>query len=377
LRGTGVGFVFLSIAQFGQENDQKQLLSNKREHSVWCLRWLYGGAMLPETPGTADAGADAKASNATPKVDGGTLPDAPVRYATGKQFELRRADAFAVVTELAAGLRVFSRGGVQLTESYGDAEIPPGATGITLAPWANRVEDGVWYLDGGKQQLDITEVPRNNASHGLLRNTGYALVDESEFSVTLEAGIFPQHGYPFLARHRVRYEIDASLALRVSQTLINDSSSEAPFVLGAHPYLRLGDVPSEELVLAVPASTRLVADERLIPRSSEPVAGDVDLRGGRTVGELDIDVAYTDLEFDGGRARHVLTAPDGRSVALEQDESCGYVHVFVTTKFPGRTKAVAIEPMTGPANAFNSGDGLRWLAPGASFTMNWGITASL
>ena len=28
--------------------------------------------------------------------------------------------------------------------------------------------------------------------------------------------------------------------------------------------------------------------------------------------------------------------------------------------------------MTGPANAFNSGDGLRWLAPGEEFAMTLG-----
>ena len=58
-----------------------------------------------------------------------------------------------MVTELAGGLRLYSRAGIQLTESYGDDDIPPGAAGITLAPWANRVEDGVWYLNGKKQQL--------------------------------------------------------------------------------------------------------------------------------------------------------------------------------------------------------------------------------
>ncbi len=100
------------------------------------------------------------------------------------------------------------------------------------------------------------------------------------------------------------------------------------------------------------------------PAARSPSAGTLDLRGGRTVAELDIDVAYTDLAFDGGVARQTLQASDGRSVSLWQDESCGYVHVFVTDKFPGRPKAVAIEPMTGPANAFNSGDGLRWLAAG-------------
>jgi aldose 1-epimerase len=305
-------------------------------------------------------------------------PDNSVRRcASGRQYELRRGDALAVVTELAAGLRLYSRGGTQLTESYGDSEISPGAAGITLAPWANRVEDGVWYLDGRKQQLDITEVSRNNASHGLLRNASYGLVEESAFSVTLEAAIFPQHGYPFLLRHRVRYELAADLGLAVRQTLINDSGERAPFVLGSHPYLRLGEVPSAELTVTVGARTRLVTDGRLIPRSTEPVGGDFDLRGGRQAAGLEIDSAYTDLEFDGGVARHTLRAPDGRSVSLWQDASCGYVHVFVTTKFPGRELAVAIEPMTGPANAFNSGEGLRWLAPGEQFSMNWGISASL
>jgi aldose 1-epimerase len=163
----------------------------------------------------------------------------------------------------------------------------------------------------------------------------------------------------------------------VRQTLINDSQAPAPYVLGAHPYVRLGNVPSEDLTITVGAGTRLVTDDRLIPRSTEPVSGNFDLRGGRRVGGLDIDSAYTDLAFDGGTARHTLRAPDGRSVWLWQDEDCPYVHVFVSTRFPGRAKAVALEPMTGPANAFNSGDGLRWLEPGEESAMSWGIGAEL
>lgn len=297
-------------------------------------------------------------------------------YATGRQYELHRGDALAVVTELAAGLRLYSRGGVQLTETYGDDQIPPGGCGITLAPWANRVEDGQWFLDGKKQQLAITEVARNNASHGLLRNASYALVDESQHSVTLEATIFPQHGYPFLARHRVQYSLGEDLGLVVRQTLVNDAKSPAPFVLGAHPYLRLGDTPTEDLVLTVSAATQLLADERLIPRSSAPVQGDTDFRAGLHIAPVSVDVALTGLRFEGGRARHSLAGPGGEQVSLWQDESCQYVHVYVSTIYPGRDRAVAVEPMTGPANAFNSGDGLRWLPPGESFTISWGIDYS-
>ena len=59
--------------------------------------------------------------------------------------------------------------------------------------------------------------------------------------MTLEATVFPQHGYPFLVRHRVQYLLAEDLGLVVRQTLINDSDAPAPFVLGAHPYLRLGE----------------------------------------------------------------------------------------------------------------------------------------
>jgi aldose 1-epimerase len=308
------------------------------------------------------------------------------RAATGRQYELRRAGAVAVVTELAAGLRSYARNGVALTETYGDGQIPPGATGITLAPWANRIEDGRWSLDGRAQQLDITEPKYGHASHGLLRNTGYSLLEQTESAVALEAVVFPQHGYPFLLRHRVDYALESDGGLSVTQTLANDSDTTAPFVLGAHPYLRIGDVPSEELTLTVSGRTRLIADQRLIPRSSEQVSGLADLRGGQPVSALALDSGYTDLAFedvadDGAGApavaRATLAAADGRSVWLWQEQTCPYTHVFVTDTFPGRAKAVALEPMSGAANAFNSGAGLGWLEPGTSAAIRWGIGSEL
>lgn len=304
------------------------------------------------------------------------------RAATGPQFTLRRSGATAVIASLAAGLRHYDLNGVQLVESYGAGETAPGAAGITLAPFANRVDGGRWELDGAEQQLDITEVPRNNASHGLLRNTGYAALESSDHHVLLEAAIYPQHGYPFLARHQVCYGLTGAGALRVAQTLINDSPRPAPFVLGAHPYLRLGDAAPEQLTVTVHAGSYLEANDRMIPTGTRPVEGIYDLRRGRPLPEVQMDTAFTDLHFgdmapDDGVARHTLSAPDGRSVSLWHDGSVAFIHVFITPRFPGRSLAVAMEPMTGAANAFNSGDGLKWLAPGTQFTMNWGIDAQL
>ncbi|WP_425863614.1 aldose 1-epimerase family protein [Arthrobacter sp. TWP1-1] len=302
---------------------------------------------------------------------------AAIRAATGTQFTLRHGDATAIIASLAAGLRHYDKGGVELVESYPLDSIAPGAAGITLAPFANRIDGGLWELDGTRQQLDITEVPRNNAIHGLLRNTGYHALESSETHVLLEAMIHPQHGYPFLVRHQVRYELLANGDLRVAQTLINDSARPAPFVLGAHPYFTLGTTAAEDLHIQVNAASYLTANERMIPTAAVEVSGVFDLRAGKSVPESLMDHAFTDLVTDDGVARHTLSAQDGRSVSLWHDASVRYVHVFITKDFPGRSLAVAMEPMTGPANAFNSGDGLRWLAAGESFTMNWGIESTL
>ncbi|MHA7172285.1 aldose 1-epimerase family protein [Arthrobacter monumenti] len=298
-------------------------------------------------------------------------------YATGRQYGISRGDARAVIAELAGGIRSFQRGGIDLTETYSDDRIPPAGSGIMLAPWPNRIQDGRWTLDGGGQQLDITEVARNNAIHGLLRNAGYQMLDRTDSSVRLAATIFPQHGYPFKVEHRVQYEIDEDLSLTVTQELYNSSQASAPFALGAHPYFKIGDVPTKDLNLTVNAATRLLTNEQQIPQGTEPASGVFDLRAGRRVGDLDLDTAYTDLDFTDGKVHHTLSAADGRSVSLWAGGAFQYTQVFVTDQFPGVEKAVAMEPMTAPANAFNSGEGLRWLEPGESFSASWGISAEL
>lgn len=297
--------------------------------------------------------------------------------ASGEQFQISRDGARAVITELAGGLRLFECDGVALTETYGDHDIPPGGAGILLAPWPNRIANGRWELNGKPQQLDITEPRLGNASHGLLRNTGYRLAERSESSVTLVGEIFPQHGYPFRLTHSATYAIDANRGLHVTQSLRNHSDHAAPFALGAHPYLRIGDVDTAELTLQVRAQTRLATDGKSIPTAALPVADQWDLRSGRRVGDLEIDAAYTDLTVTDGIWEQRLTAPDGRWVALWAEEEFQYVHIFVSTIFPGVARAVALEPMTAPANAFNSGDGLRWLAPDATFHASWGIHAEI
>lgn len=297
---------------------------------------------------------------------------------TGQQFEITRDSARAVITELAASLRHLSIDGVDLTESYPQDSPPPFADGIVLMPWPNRIEDGVWTLDGEAMQLDITEPDKHNAIHGLLRNTAYRELERTDGSVTLGAIVFPQHGYPFHLATTVRYEL-VDGGIDVTHTVENLSTTHAPVAVGTHPFLKIGDVPTEQLELTVHASTYFEVDDRLNPLGEHPVEGTkYDLRAPRLVGEIMLDAAFGGVATELG-ASAVLRAPDGREVRLLQDRDHPFVQVFTTPIFPkngGLHTAIAIEPMTAPPNAFNSGQGLRWVEPGETWTLGWGIRYS-
>lgn len=303
-----------------------------------------------------------------------TISTAP----TGEQFVITLGTARATITELAAALREFSIGGVDLTEPYPEQSTPPFSNGIVLMPWPNRIEDAVWQLDGAPQQLAITEPDKNNALHGLLRYAAYRLIERDESSVTLGAVVFPQHGYPFHLDTTVRYELVEN-GLDVTHQVHNLSDAKAPVAIGTHPFLTIGDVPSEDLSLTVYAATRFEVDARLNPIREIDVEGpNYDLRGGRPVKDLHLDDAFGGLiTVDGVSA--VLRAPDGREVRLLQDDNHPFVQVFTTRDFPkkgGKGLAVAVEPMTAPPNAFNSGIGVHWVEPGDSWTVGWGIRYS-
>ena len=69
----------------------------------------------------------------------------------------------------------------------------------------------------------------------------------------------------------------------------------------------------------------------------------------------------------------VLRAPDGRATVLWADADVRWVQAFTPDDLDGRGRAVAVEPMTCPPDAFNSGTDLVVLRPEQSHTGSWGI----
>ena len=106
---------------------------------------------------------------------------------------------------------------------------------------------------------------------------------------------------------------------------------------------------------------------------------DRDFTTPRFVGPAVLDTAYTTLvrEAD-GRALAGLDAPGGVTGAtLWVDPGFPYLMVYTGDTLPDlprRRRAVAIEPMTCPPNAFRTGKDVIDLQPGQEWRASWGIT---
>jgi aldose 1-epimerase len=196
--------------------------------------------------------------------------------------------------------------------------------------------------------------------------------------VALEHTIHAQPGYPFTLELHVEYELsDAGLSVRTTAT--NVGADACPYGAGAHPYLTLGTPTVDSLVLQAPGRQVLIHDERDLPVRSEPVDGtEYDFRKARPIGETVLDNAFTDLERDpDGHARVTVGDPgNGRFVTLSVDEHYGYLMLFTGDPLPDvHRRALAVEPMTCPPNAFRTGEGVIRLDPGDSAIGEWAIGA--
>lgn len=292
---------------------------------------------------------------------------------TGEQFTISAGQHHATIVEVGAGLRRYSYRGFDITVSYPDDMLPPRGCGAVLVPWPNRLRGGCYSFDENVYQLPISEPEHRNAIHGLARWARWTPLRYEATSVTLAHDIVPQPGWPFEVRVEVTYSLDADRGLTVMAQARNVGVHRAPFGAGFHPYLATHGAELADVSLLVPARTRLTVDGAQVPVGTEPVEGtSYDLRRRRRLGSLRLDDTYTDLYFQNGRSSVQLHTDQG-GARVWFDEQFRYVQVYTYEYLVKEQPGVAVEPMTCPGDAFNSGTGLVILEPGHSWSGRWGI----
>lgn len=298
-------------------------------------------------------------------------------HPTGDQWTLRVEDQELVVVEVGGGMRTYTVGGMDVLAGYRADEPCRAGRGQVLMPWPNRLRHGRFSFGGREHVLAITEPARGNASHGLVRWQPWTLAERGDFHLVVESKLHPQPGWDWSMDLLTRYEL-SELGLTVTATARNVDESPAPFGYGAHPYVSVGDLPADTVQLHIPAHQWLrVDEERLLPVAVEDVAGtDYDFRESRPLGPTQLDTAFTALDRDPDRRWVVaLEGLLAGTVRVWGDESFPWLQVFTgrATSDTEGTNGIAVEPMTCPPDAFNSGDALVVLQPGEEWRGQWGI----
>ena len=314
----------------------------------------------------------------TPRTPAHDQRPAETTSATGDQWVIGHGHQRAVVTEVGATLRSLTVGSRSVLDGFGSDEWSRGGRGQVLAPWPNRLGEGAYTFDGVSAQAPLNEPARLTAIHGLVRWMPWRMVGRAQNRVDLECELRPSPAYPFALRLGIEYRLGRD-GLSVTADAENIGPSDLPFGLGFHPYLTVGTPTVDQVRLRVPASRRLLTDDRGLPQGENGVAGtEFDYTTARMIGVTRLDTSFVGLSRDAdGRARVELDHPDGhRGVTVWADERFRYVMVYSgdTLEPDRRRTSLAVEPMTCPPDALRSGTDLVRLRPGGRWTGSWGIT---
>jgi aldose 1-epimerase len=242
-----------------------------------------------------------------------------------------------------------------------------------LYPWANRLAAPGYRTAGkevvlgdseGRYALDPNGLPIHGALPGLLR---WELGDgprperlraRLDWSSPELLGLFP-----FV--HELEYRVQVGDgALEIVTTVRASGDDTVPVSFGFHPYLTIPGTRRQDWRVQLGAGGRLVLDEQMIPTgSSEPL----DERRF-ALAELSLDEGLAGLddrpEFRVSAAERALT------VSFEHGYSQGQVYA------PAGHDFICFEPMTAPANALRSGDGLELLSPGSEHSAKFTIAVT-
>ena len=276
-------------------------------------------------------------------------------------------------------LRIFLRGNwVDLLEPmFGDK--PPFHYGsYVMAPWSNRLPQGVFEFNGRQYQLR-KNFPDDTAIHGDVRTRPWniELATREKVIASLDSRKFSDFNFPFKLKFTHTLELSEN-HVRMALVIENADSEDAPVGMGFHPFFkrRLTD-RDQDIVVVLPAQ-KVYPDEQCIPTGpAMGVSGDTDLRRERPLGNPNLDHCFTDLT---GKLIHLIYSGSNVEVHYEIESVFSHVVVYAPNDNSCQPEGfVAIEPVSHVNNGFNlhakgwKNTGIKVLKPGET----WGGTCEL
>ncbi len=246
-----------------------------------------------------------------------------------------------------------------------------------LYPWANRLAGFDYSLAGrtvrvphdqARVRLDAGGLPIHGVIGGLLAWEPIGTGDHEGSSLAARlswSDARPELFEIFPFRHELHYRAqlrDGRLEIELG---VHACGADAvPLAFGFHPYLSPPGAARERWLVEQPAMRALALDPAQIPTGpAQTLAAQ----------RFELDARELDDGFDDVSEPARFTVHGART-QLELSFLQGYpcAQVFA----PRAGQFICFEPMTAPANALRSGEGLRLLAPGERFLARFSLAVA-
>lgn len=207
-----------------------------------------------------------------------------------------------------------------------------------LAPFASRVQDGVFSWQGRDVQLAPNFLPQRHALHGHSWQAPWLVVNQSADKLCLSFD-YKNGDWPWDYSIELMYQLIGS-TLTMSLRLKNLSSSEMPSGLGFHPFFDIDDNTS----IKVDASTMWQVDETVLPTTITDSPRGINRGSGVMAHELLID----NVLINDSTSREIVWADRGLKANIEST-GCPYTVLYR----PPNANFLCVEPISHCTNALN------------------------
>ena len=232
---------------------------------------------------------------------------------------------------------------------------------------------------------NTTDPPRQNALHGLM-NGRRMTVTNSEINDThamLELTYHfdkPVPGYPFTFKVGINYYLsEAGFSMHI--VVVNRmASTPMPFYMGWHPYFACTAYKAFVVLDKCTLWNHVELNANMDPTGiTKPYHG---FNGTDPIGGTETNPTFYDDEFKPMQPNHppcdiieshIYDEPTKQTVVLWQDSNFRLVHVFTGAEKSFGQDAIAIEPMSGMADAYNNHDHLSVLSGGETWSGIFGV----